>query len=151
MLSLMRRKRSSERSRNDDMGKALRQAHGPYTSDEFGPYYLLPLTKGLEAKISPDDVGRVAPWNWSASRESRDTKWYAIRFERRGSVRVKIRLHRFVMDQPPGSVCDDFIVDHCSDDGLDCRRTRLEVITQAENMLRVPTWKKKGMAVEPTL
>lgn len=134
------------------MAKEIRQAHGPYEDDEHGPYYLLPLTKTLEAKISPEDVERICKWNWYASRESRDTKWYAIRRETIEGKRHKIRLHRFVMDLPPGLLRGDVVVDHLSDDGLDCRRTRLEIITQEENMNRSVNWKKKGMKLsEPSL
>ena len=56
------------------------------------------------------------------------------------------------MDLPPGLLRGDVVVDHLSDDGLDCRRTRLEIITQEENMNRSVNWKKKGMKLsEPSL
>ena len=132
------------------MPKEIRMAHGPYV-DEWGLYFLLPLSRGLEAKISPEDVERVSQWNWCASRESRGTKDYAIRWARVDGKSCKIRLHRFIKDLPPGSVRPDVVVDHIGDDGLDCRQGRLEIITQEENMLRSKGWKKKGMKCEPSL
>ena len=83
------------------MSKKLRKPKGPFR-DEHGEYWLLPLTRGLKAKISPEDVAIVSRWNWTASRESRDTKDYAVRWEIRDGRRYKIRLHRFVLGLPPG-------------------------------------------------
>jgi len=120
---------------------------GPYTCEEGLLYWEIPLTKGMVARVSDEDVERVAQYNWYASRESRGTKWYAIRREWAGGKRVKIRMHRFVMDMPPGMV-DDMVVDHVDHDSLDNRRHKLEIITQEENMKRSQGWKKKGQKVE---
>lgn len=123
--------------------KAPLPAHGPY-KDHHGFYYLLPLSGGFEAKISPEDVERVQQFKWTASREGRNgVKIYAIRFVWQGEKRVKIRLHRFVLDMPPGFMTPDLVVDHIGDDGLDCRRSRLEPISQRENMLRTKNWDRK--------
>ncbi len=37
------------------------------------------LTKGLFALVSPEDYDRLSQYKWTASHESRGTKWYAIR------------------------------------------------------------------------
>lgn len=131
----------------------VRSPLGPFREDKRGGYYKIPLTQGMFALVSEKDIERVAKHNWYASHESRGTKYYAIRWETRtkGEKQVKIRMHRFIKDQPPKAV-DGRVVDHLNDDGLDNRDWNLEVITQEENMQRCRTWKKLGMKTsEPTL
>lgn len=118
------------------------------------------LTKGKFATVSDQDYSRVRKYKWCASLESRGTKWYAVRWETvktfeavvtKGGIetfvvskkRVKIRMHHFVLgirshDLPPGHV-----VDHIDGDSLNNMRSNLEVVTQSENMRRVPGWKRR--------
>lgn len=107
------------------------------------------LTKGLWALVSPEDFERVNQYKWYASLEGRGTKYYAIRWIQEGKKRLKIRMHRFVLYLPPGSLTPNQVVDHLNDDGLDNRRENLEIITQEENMRRSHGWKKKTL--EPAL
>lgn len=107
------------------------------------------LTKGLWALVDDEDFERVSAFKWCASLESRGTKHYAIRWIKIDGKPVKVRMHRFVMDQPPGMV-DGKVVDHLNDDGLDNRKSNLEIITQEENMRRSGGWKKKKVE-EPCL
>lgn len=123
--------------------REIRQPLGPFIDEDELCYYDIPLTQGLVARVSPEDVERVAQFNWCASRESRGTKWYAVRFACGGKKKVKIRMHRFVMDMPPGTVGDDMVVDHIEHNSLDNRRHKLEIITQEENMRRSAGWRKK--------
>jgi hypothetical protein len=102
----------------------------------------IPLPKGKVALVSDEDYERVAAFKWCASLESRGTKWYAIRRVTVNGKAVKIRMHRFVMGLPPGGE-DGRVVDHLNHDSLDNRRENLEIVTQEENMARVPTWKRK--------
>lgn len=104
---------------------------------------LIPLTQGKFAKVSPEDFERVSQFKWHASHESRGTKWYAVRWKWVNGRRYKIRMHRFILDLPPGILDEDRVVDHCNHDPLDNRRENLEIITQAENMRRSAGWKKK--------
>lgn len=132
------------------MPREPRPIEGPYF-DQWGEFFLVPLTKFKFAKISREDVERVGKYFWYASLESRGTKWYAIRREAVNGKRVKIRMHRFVLDQPPGML-NDMVVDHVGHDSLDNRRSRLEIITQDENMARSEGWKKrKEPSEEPCL
>lgn len=102
------------------------------------------LTKGKVAQVDPVDFERVNAFKWCASLESRGTKYYAIRWEPSESgKRRKIRMHRFIMDLPPGSLDCDLVVDHLDHDSLNNSRSNLEVITQEENMRRSPGWKKR--------
>lgn len=117
------------------------------------------LSQGKVAIVDDEDFERVNEFKWTASKESRGTKFYAIRWTtfRRGGRRFKLRMHRFVMGLETG-FDDPRIVDHlqgvCSlghvhtGDSLDNRKCGLEIITQEENMLRSPQWKKKGMRIE---
>lgn len=116
----------------------------------------IPLTKGFHALVSDEDYERAMEFKWYASVESRGTKVYAIRWARKeerialgfpNRTKLKIRLHRFVLNQPPLPGPDALVVEHKNGDGLDCTRENLELITQEENMNRVPRWKKKGMKV----
>jgi len=107
------------------------------------------LTKGLFALVDDEDFERVNQFKWCASLESRGTKYYAIRWvwNKETKRRVKIRMHRFIMDLPPGSI-DGLVVDHINDDGLDNRRScNLEVITAEENLKR-STWNKPKKKAE---
>ena len=105
----------------------------------------IPLSKGMCALVSPEDFELVRQFKWYASRESRGTKYYAIRKITENGRRLKIRMHRFVLGLPPGLTDPESrVVDHLNDDGLDNRRENLEIITQEENMNRAPGWKKKG-------
>ncbi len=114
------------------------------------------LSKGKVAIVDEEDYARLSKYKWSASFESRGTKWYAVRCETKrvivelanGTVwtctcKVKIRMHRFIMGLPPGKF-DDRVVDHKNDNPLDNRRENLEIVTQEENMKRSSGWKKKG-------
>lgn len=103
---------------------------------------LIELSKGLHAKVSDEDYDFLMQWKWTASLESRDTKWYAIRWSRKTEhgegKRYKIRMHRVLMGLgPKGSE----VVDHNDDDGLNNQRDNLTVCTQKQNMDKVPGWK----------
>jgi hypothetical protein len=106
----------------------------------------IPLTKGLVAKVDDADYERLSRHKWTASRESRGTKVYAIRWakrhERVGSKRHKIRMHHEVLYLTP-ALLDGHVIDHRNHDSLDNRRENLEVVTQTENMRRSVGWKKK--------
>lgn len=121
------------------------------------------LSQGKVALVDDEDFERVNAFKWYASKESRGTKFYAIRKVRFqvGGKQFKIRMHRFIMGLETG-FDDARVVDHLqgvcklghvhTGDPLDNRKCGLEIITQEENMLRSPQWKKKGMKVaEPCL
>ena len=124
---------------------------------------LIHLSKGFHALIDDDDYDRVSKFKWTASIESNGLKVYAVRYERDHSKprvkawqrikgkrilkyrypQTKIRLHRFIMGLGPGKHSDE-VVNHINDDSLDCTKLNLEIITQAENMAKVKTWKRRG-------
>lgn len=99
------------------------------------------LTQGRYALVSDEDFERVSALKWCASLESRGTKTYAIRWEKR----TKIRMHRFILGLPPGKFDpEERVVDHINHDPLDNRRENLEIVTQEENMNRSAGWRKKS-------
>lgn len=102
------------------------------------------LSQGLFALVSDEDFEHLSKYKWSASNESRKTKWYAVRFEIVCGKKVKIRMHRSVVQYAGHSIPEGHVVDHINHNSLDNRRSNLEVITQTENMRRSTGWKKKG-------
>ena len=109
------------------------------------------LSNGMIALVSDEDYERVAQYKWTATpsnqykRHSGKTKWYAARWEsipgkfktiksgpNRGKKRpaqLKIYLHRWLCDAPPG-----FVVDHYPDNnGLNCQRHNMVIATHQEN------------------
>jgi hypothetical protein len=106
------------------------------------------LTKGLYALVDDKDFERVNAHKWYATLDSRGTKWYAKRHckkhERKKWRAAKIRLHHFVLDIVPHKLPPGCVVDHGNDDGLDCLRGNLRVMTQTANMAKSHGWKKKG-------
>lgn len=103
-------------------------------------YRRIKLSKGLYAKVSPEDFERLSKFKWYASLESRGTKWYAIRREKG----VKIRMHREILGLGPDPKRLGPVVDHLDDDSLNNQRWNLETKSQPENMKRSKGWKKKG-------
>lgn len=84
--------------------------------------YLLPLSRGLFARIDAIDFPLVADFAWHAA--SRNGGYYA-----QGWVNgEKIYLHRLLM-QPAGKLR----VDHINGDPLDNRRQNLRVVTASQN------------------
>lgn len=98
------------------------------------------LTKGLFALVDELDFEFLMQWKWTASHESRGTKWYAIR-KVKGK---KIRMHRLIVERALGAIPAGQVVDHPNHNSLDNRRCNLEIVTQTENMNRSRGWKKKG-------
>lgn len=105
------------------------------------------LSQGKHALVDREDAERVRAFKWYASRESRDTKWYAIRRITVSGRRVKIRMHRFILGLGTGFE-DDRVVDHLNHDSLDNRKENLEIISQEENMARSDGWRRKRVAEE---
>lgn len=115
------------------------------------PWKEVPLTKGLVAKVDAADFDRVMQFKWCASFGSRSRKYYAVRWvsakERERWKSQKIRLGHFILDVTVQEL-EGKVIDHINDDSLDYRRENLQILTQEENMAKVPGWKKKG---EPAL
>lgn len=110
------------------------------------------LTQGFFAVVDPEDYDRVMEHKWCASVESRNTKVYAIRRAKKGEPgfregkKTKIRMHRYILGLPPLPGPEDSVVDHVNGDSLDNRKENLQLVSQAENMKRVGTWRRRSSA-----
>ena len=95
------------------------------------------------ALVDDADYEFLSQWKWSASLESRGTKWYAIRWSQKSEhgegKRFKIRMHCALMSVPPKS--ETLVVDHRDGNSLNNQRGNLEITNQVENMHRAPGWK----------
>lgn len=55
---------------------------------------LIRLTQGLYAIVDKEHVEYLSQWKWMASKESRGTKFYAVRFDLVDGKRIKKRMHQ---------------------------------------------------------
>jgi len=97
-----------------------------YVND--GNYYLIPLTKGLFAKVCPCHIHLVAGVNWCASHG------YAVRRIGTRENSYIARMHCVILGLEPGS---EFEGDHIHSNRLDNRCSELRVCTHAENTQNV--------------
>ena len=105
-----------------------------YRRVRFGyPFRRIPLTKGRFAIVDPADYERLMKYNWHLSQCP--TSEYAVRWSRDPVTgrRVKIRMHRRIIDIPPGLVCD-----HANGRTLDNRRANLRPATPSQNLANKP-------------
>lgn len=79
-------------------------------------YKLIPLTKGMFAKVDNEDFNEVSKYNWCLSNNS-----YAYN----SSLGF---MHRFIMKTPEG-----MDTDHINHDGIDNRKQNLRICMTVEN------------------
>lgn len=113
------------------------------------------LTQEKVAVIDAEDFERVSSFRWYASLESSRTKWYAKRHRRVTDDprwrAAKVRLHHFILGVPPSELPEGHVVDHINGDGLDCRKSNLEIVTAKENLYRTKNWMGRVPVEEPCL
>jgi hypothetical protein len=85
---------------------------------------LIPLSKGMCAKVDDEDYENLAGHRWHAVKMGK--VWYACRFV--GSYHVS--MHRVVLGLARG---DGKFVDHRNHDGLDNRRNNLRLCSKSQN------------------
>ncbi len=96
------------------------------------PFRKIPLTQGKYAIVDPEDYERIARHKWFAMRSRRGL--YAIRMAKaKNGRRKKIRMHRQILNVPPGK-----FVDHINHNGLDNRKANLRIVTNMQN-----SWNKR--------
>jgi len=106
-----------------------------FVEEHFGPililwrwlivgyaYRRIPLTQGKFACVDPQDYPALARYKWCAAKQG--NSWYAVRTDGRRQV----RMHRVIMDAPPG-----LVVDHIDHDGLNNVPRNLRNCTRSQN------------------
>jgi hypothetical protein len=88
---------------------------------------LIRLTQGKFAIVDEEDFERVNQFNWCAA-QIRHT-WYAIRYDCTGGKRVRIYMHRFIIDT------DAEMVDHHNRNGLHNYKSNLRPCNRAQNVV----------------
>ncbi|WP_397402740.1 HNH endonuclease [Phenylobacterium sp.] len=111
---------------------------------------LIPLSRGLFAKVSDEDFGWLSQHKWYAIPASNGAGFCAVRNARRedGGQR-RVWMHREIMGNPSG-----LRVDHRHGDTLDNRRSQLRVATVQQNNInrRAPRTSSpfRGVRATPT-
>jgi len=104
--------------------------------------------KGYKVKIDDDIAPLVRARTWHIADRKRGI-YFATSVKHPDGKSRDIKLHRFIMSCPPGSV-----VDHINGNWLDCRRENLRICTNAENsrnvsIKRTNTTGFKGVSFAP--
>lgn len=93
---------------------------------------LVPLSRGLFALVSPDDLDRVSAFRWRASSPDRNGRSYAQRTHHTGPRSQRktsvVLMHRLILEAPTG-----VLVDHINGDRLDNRRENLRLTDHRGN------------------
>lgn len=96
---------------------------------------------GLFVLVDEQDYEWLMQWKWSASLESRETKFYAVRWKKINGKQRKIRMHVALVKRYGGKIPIGGVVNHKNDNSLDNRITNLEILkTQRENMNKSVGW-----------
>lgn len=115
---------------------------------------LIRLTKGQFAKVDDEDFNRFGHMKWCAIRHKSTKSFYARHYCGGGRKNPKFEyLHQAIMG-PCGS---NFKIDHINHDSLDCQRSNLRIVSNAQNSMnrsgpnknntsgyRGVTWDKKN-------
>lgn len=89
----------------------------------------LPLSKGRYALVDDSDFDTLAQYAWHITGAG-----YAAGFVRVNGTRLRVYLHRYLLDAQPGQ-----IVDHIDGDPLNNTRANLRLVTRAQNQ-----WNRKA-------
>ena len=82
------------------------------------------LTQGYVAIVNDEDYERLSSHSWSVTRN----KLHVYAQRRKSDGRGVVRMHREVIDAPPG-----YEVDHINGDTLDNRKENLRLCTKAQH------------------
>jgi hypothetical protein len=99
----------------------------------------IPLTQGKFAAADKEDIGWLSQFKWHAHKRGRN--WYA----RRVASAKTVFMHRAILEYH-GYDLTSGEVDHVNGNGLDNRKSNLQIVSHAENIRksRVPTNNKSG-------
>lgn len=85
----------------------------------------IPLGHGQFAIVDDEDYEAVSRYKWHTMANSTGSHIYAA---------TKLRMHRLILDAPPG-----YMVDHINGDTLDNRRSNLRLCTNSQNQQNTPS------------
>lgn len=89
----------------------------------------IPLTQGKVAIVDDEDYEALTKWKWCYHKNPRNNSGYAVGNSRnQDGKRITIRMHRVILDTPPG-----YETDHVNGNGLDNRKDNLRVATHSQN------------------
>lgn len=103
--------------------------------------YVLPLTRGLEALLDPEDVVWAEHANWSSG-----TTGYACAYHYKPSL--VLSLHREVAKRAGLLQNEDLEVDHINGNRLDDRRGNLRACSRYENMSNAHKTKRNSSGIK---
>ncbi len=107
-----------------------------YNREMEAPYRLIPLSRGLFAKVSPQDFEWLSQWKWNAMIRSNGRGHYAVRCAWLGDNKVEtIYMHRLILGLEKG---DRTQADHRDLDPLNNTRENLRKATQSQNGMNRP-------------
>lgn len=94
-------------------------------------YRLIPLSRGLYAKVSPEDYDHLMQWKWYAHLSAPNKGTYAKTHKTISEKKyTKVSMHREILrDQ----LSEGMQVDHINGDTLDNRRENLRICNRYEN------------------
>ena len=98
------------------------------------PYRRIPLTQGKFACVDPQDYPALARYKWCAAKQG--NSWYAVRTD----GNRQFRMHRVIMNAPPGMV-----VDHIDHDGLN----NVRATSASARRSRTPATSGRSRAARP--
>ena len=99
---------------------------------------LIPLTRGLFAKVDDDDFEHLNQWKWHAYTDGHT--YYAVRHTpiSEDPKRKNIQMHRVIMSTPK-----DMVVDHINHNGLDNQKHNMRNCSHAQNIYNMKSRKNE--------
>lgn len=89
---------------------------------------LIPLSRGLFAKVDDEDFERLSKYRWTIKTSKRENVLYAKRFAMKNGKQTTELMHREVTGAAKGTE-----VDHIDHDGLNNQKSNLRVCAPADN------------------
>lgn len=99
-----------------------------WTPTIIGDYAEIPLTRGMKALVSIEDLPVVSPFKWQARGVVGSGSFRAISNRLVDGSMKPLHMSRLILQAPV-----ELVVDHISGDTLDNRRTNLRLCTLSQN------------------
>jgi len=117
-----------------------------YRKKRYGcAFRRIKLTRGRNAKVSPEDFAEINRHKWQAINNQGDT-FYAIRGVYVNGRKKRLYMHREIMRPPVSDISQGgkrIVVDHKDGDGLNNTRENLRIATATANAYNRRKYRKK--------